>query len=85
MEDVGIFYGHLVFFTVFCYILWAFGIVRGNFVYFPHFGILYQEKSGNPADGHFFVIPSSLKTTDKVLLLPKISECKLFDFLKLNF
>jgi hypothetical protein len=26
MEDVGIFYGHLVHFTVFCYILWAFGI-----------------------------------------------------------
>jgi hypothetical protein len=29
-----IFYGHLVHFTVFCYILWTFGIVRGNLVYF---------------------------------------------------
>jgi hypothetical protein len=48
MEDVGIFYGHLVHFTVFCYILWTFGIVRGNLVYFSRFGILYQEKSGNP-------------------------------------
>jgi hypothetical protein len=28
MEDVGIFYGHLVHFTVFCYILWTFS----NFV-----------------------------------------------------
>jgi hypothetical protein len=45
----GIFYGHLVHFTVFCYILWRFGIVRVNLVYFSHFGILYQEKSGNPA------------------------------------
>jgi hypothetical protein len=39
-------------FTVFCYILWAFGIVRGNLVNFSRFGILYQEKSGNPADDH---------------------------------
>jgi hypothetical protein len=37
MEDVGIFYGHLVHFTVFCYILWTFGIVRGNLVYFSTF------------------------------------------------
>jgi hypothetical protein len=34
MEDVGIFYGHLVHFTVFCYILWTFGIVPVNLVYF---------------------------------------------------
>jgi hypothetical protein len=25
------------------------GTVRGNLVYFPRFGILYQEKSGSPA------------------------------------
>jgi hypothetical protein len=52
MEDVSIFYGHLVYFTVFCYILWTFGIVLGNLVYFSCFGILYQEKSGNPDPGH---------------------------------
>jgi hypothetical protein len=34
MEDVGIFTGHLVHFTVFCYILWTFGVVRGIWVYF---------------------------------------------------
>jgi hypothetical protein len=45
----GIFYEHLVYFTVLCYVLWTFGIVRGNLVYFfPFLGILYQEKSGNP-------------------------------------
>jgi hypothetical protein len=49
MEAVGIFYGHLVHFTDFCYILWTFGIVRGNMEYFPRFGIFYQEKSGNHA------------------------------------
>jgi hypothetical protein len=48
MEDVGIFYGHLAHFTVFCFILWTFGVVRGNLVYISHFGILYKEKSGNP-------------------------------------
>jgi hypothetical protein len=37
MEDVGIFYAHLVQFTVFCYILWTFGIVRGNLVHFSPF------------------------------------------------
>jgi hypothetical protein len=35
MEDVGIFYGHWVYFAVIWYI-------------FPVFGMLYQEKSGNP-------------------------------------
>jgi hypothetical protein len=34
MEDVGIFYGHLVHFTVFCYILWTYGIVHLNLVCF---------------------------------------------------
>jgi hypothetical protein len=48
MEYDGICNGHLVHFTVFCHILWTFGIVRGNLVYFFRFGILYQEKSGNP-------------------------------------
>jgi hypothetical protein len=43
MEDDGTFYVLLVHFTVFCYILWTFGIVRGNLVYFPRFGSLNQE------------------------------------------
>jgi hypothetical protein len=46
MEDVGIFYGLLVYLTG---ILWPFCIFCGNLVYFPNFGILYQEKSGEPA------------------------------------
>jgi hypothetical protein len=47
MEDDGIwtlgaFYG-------LCYILWTFGIVRGNLIcFFPFWKILYKEKSGNP-------------------------------------
>jgi hypothetical protein len=47
MKDIGVFYGHLVHFAVFCYILWIFGIVHGNLVYFSRFGSLYQGKSDN--------------------------------------
>jgi hypothetical protein len=48
MEKLGIFYGHLVYFTAIGNILWPFSIFCGNLVYFPRFGILDQEKSGNP-------------------------------------
>jgi hypothetical protein len=48
LEAVGIFYGHLVYFTSIWYIF-------GHLVYFvviryifSRFGMLYQEKSGNP-------------------------------------
>jgi hypothetical protein len=57
MENLGIFYDHLVYFTVIANILWTFGIFCGHLEYFmviwyisPRFGILYKEKSGNPAD-----------------------------------
>jgi hypothetical protein len=50
MENAGIFYGHWEYFTVIWYILWPFcNVCSGNLVYFPHFGIMCQEKSGNPA------------------------------------
>jgi hypothetical protein len=49
MEDDGIFYGHLVHFTVFSYTLLTICTVRGNLVSFSRFGILYQEKSGYPS------------------------------------
>jgi hypothetical protein len=48
MENLGVFYDHLVYFTAIGNILWPFGIFCGHLVYFPCFGILYQEKSGNP-------------------------------------
>jgi hypothetical protein len=45
MENVGIFYAHLEYITAIWYILWSFG----NFVVILYvFGILCQEKSGNP-------------------------------------
>jgi hypothetical protein len=45
MEDDGIFYGHLVHFKVFCYILWTFGIVRGNLVYYFSFWYFAPRKN----------------------------------------
>jgi hypothetical protein len=51
----GIFCGHLVYFVAIWYILRPYGIFCGHLVYFmviwhifPRFGMLYQEKSGNP-------------------------------------
>jgi hypothetical protein len=49
MEDVGMFHGHLVLLKSIWYILWPFGKCNGYLVYFSHFGMLYPEKSGNPA------------------------------------
>jgi hypothetical protein len=48
MEDVGIFYGHLVHFTVFCYILWTFGIVREKFGIFFPFWYFVRRKIWQP-------------------------------------
>jgi hypothetical protein len=63
IEDVGLFYGLLVYFTAIWSILRPYGLFYGLLVYFvaiwysllqlgtyfPRFGMLYQEKSGNPA------------------------------------
>jgi hypothetical protein len=48
MENAGIFYGHLEYFTVICNISWPFGNAVVIWYIFPRFGILCQEKSGNP-------------------------------------
>jgi hypothetical protein len=48
----GIFYGHLVYFMAIWSILWSFGLFYGHLdylVYLSRFGMLNQEKSGNPA------------------------------------
>jgi hypothetical protein len=48
IEDVGIFYGHLVYilpFGIYLHIL-PFGIFYGYLLYFSRFGMLYREKSG---------------------------------------
>jgi hypothetical protein len=49
VENLGIFYDHLVYFTAIGIILYPFGNFCGNLVDFSRFGTLDQEKSGNPA------------------------------------
>jgi hypothetical protein len=44
MENLGLLYDYLVYFTA----IGIIGIFYGHLVYFPRFGILDQEKSGNP-------------------------------------
>jgi hypothetical protein len=48
MENAGIFYWHFEYFTVIWYILWPFGNVVIIWHVIHRFGILCQEKSGNP-------------------------------------
>jgi hypothetical protein len=46
MENLGVFYDHLVYFTAIGNILWPFGIFRGNLVYFSrfwYFGKIWQS------------------------------------------
>jgi hypothetical protein len=50
MENVGTFYDHVEYITAIRYILWTLGnlvVIWYNIL--PRFGILYYEKSGNPA------------------------------------
>jgi hypothetical protein len=49
MENVVIFFDLLVYFMAIGNILWSFGIFVVIWYIFPRFGILYLEKSGNPA------------------------------------
>jgi hypothetical protein len=49
IENAGICNGHLAYFMVIWYILWPFGNVVVIWYIFPRFGLLCQEKSGNPA------------------------------------
>jgi hypothetical protein len=60
MEDVGIFYGHLVHFMDIWSVLRSFGPFYGQLVYFvviwylfSSFGSLYKEKSDNPGASIF--------------------------------
>jgi hypothetical protein len=49
IEDVGVFYGQFVYLLAIWYIVLPIGTFFGHLVYFSRFGMLYREKSGNPA------------------------------------
>jgi hypothetical protein len=48
LEDVGIFYGHLIHFRVFCYILWTLGRFRANLVYYSPLWYFVRRKIWQP-------------------------------------
>jgi hypothetical protein len=48
MENNGTFYFHLEYISAILYILGPLGNLMVSWYAFPLFGILYQEKSGNP-------------------------------------
>jgi hypothetical protein len=50
MENVGIFNGHLVYFTVIWYNVWQFGVVSGPLVYlfFPFWYVQTQKNLATP-------------------------------------
>jgi hypothetical protein len=78
MENLGIHYDHLVYFK-------AFGNILGRLVYFvviwyifPHFGILHQEKSGNPAAegrGPFLTLPLGANFAPRGEVVPQGEFC----------
>jgi hypothetical protein len=61
MKNIGIMYGHLEYCKTIWYILREFGICRGHLVCISSFGMLCQEKFGNPGSD-----PLN-QTLDKVL------------------
>jgi hypothetical protein len=52
MVNFGILYAHLEYVMAIWYILWSFGNSVVIWYIFQRFGILYQEKSGNPGALH---------------------------------
>jgi hypothetical protein len=48
MVKVGIVYGHLEYITAIWHMLWSFGNLVAIWYIFHRFGLLWQEKSGNP-------------------------------------
>jgi hypothetical protein len=62
MENVVIFYDHLVFFTAIWHNVWPFGIVCGHLVYFSLFGMFGPRKIWQP-----WLVPACVFKTDERL------------------
>jgi hypothetical protein len=62
-DDVGIFYGHLVYFTAIWYILQSFGIFSGNLVYFSPFCNIASGRIWQTCSEHMCSTEEQLKKT----------------------
>jgi hypothetical protein len=75
LENVDIFYGHLEYFMNIWDILQPFGTFCVNLVHFSGFGIMHQEKSGNPvgdvATRKEMPVVSINKAVDKKIIIGK--------------
>jgi hypothetical protein len=78
MEDLGLFYGNFVYLKDILYILWPFGHILWLLCTFYSFGMLHQEKSGNPALGiSFDDVSGAARNCDDVIGI-FCSGCELF-------
>jgi hypothetical protein len=68
-----------VYFTAIWYNLWKFDKVYGHLVYFPRFGVLYQEKSGNPGLAEAATVFTRLNSRLAGTILQSCLICVLFD------
>jgi hypothetical protein len=66
MAYVGILDAHFVYFAPIWYILWPFGIFHGYLAYVSRFGMLYQEKSGNPAYRRTLTTSTTFRTNKSI-------------------
>jgi hypothetical protein len=88
MENVGIFYGHLEYFTAIRYNLLPFGIICGHLVNFSNLVCLDQEKSGNPDLNAVKLIHSCVlgePNIDRASLDKKINMLKTLKLELVNF
>jgi hypothetical protein len=60
LQDTYVFYGHLVYFMVIWYICWS----------FSRFGMLFQEKSGNPDSNLYAMLQGYCNTDNLIKLIP---------------
>jgi hypothetical protein len=56
MEDVGIFWGHSVYFTAIQYVLWTYGVFCGNLVYFSLFWYVVPRKIWQPCSTNEIIV-----------------------------
>jgi hypothetical protein len=56
VQNFDSFYNHLVYFVAIWFILCHLDVFCGSLLYFPNFGIMSQEKSGNPGGNRNFVL-----------------------------
>jgi hypothetical protein len=82
MENLGIFYDHLVYFTAIINVLWPFGLFCGYLVYFSPFWYfvhikIWQLFSQGDQIGRLFTLGSFLKITEVFRHFCEL--CTLFD------